>query len=81
MFIAAKEAREAVQEARKQRIGLAHLLRSVEAKAPTSADVMRIRRIMVAALERSVAYDEMLSEPTTNGLFGCGALFFALPDG
>ncbi len=76
MTIAGRDARDAEQEARKQRIGFAHLLRADESKSPTSADVLRIRRIMAAAGERSVAYDEMLSEPTTQKLFDCGALYF-----
>ena len=76
MFISATEAREAEQEARKQRLGFAHLLRADESKAPTSADVMRMRRIMAAAAERSISFDEMLSEPTTQKLFSCGSLYF-----
>jgi len=77
MLISAREAREAEQEARKQRLGFAHLLRADESKAPTSADVMRMRRIMAAATERSIAYDEMLSDPTTENLFGCGCIYLA----
>ncbi len=80
MNISATEAREAEQEARKQRLGFAHLLRADESKAPTSADLMRIRRIMAAAEERSVIYDHMLSEPETQRLFDCGALYFAHPE-
>jgi hypothetical protein len=34
-----------------------------------------MRRIMAAAAERSAAYDEMLSEQTSQKLFGCGAFF------
>jgi hypothetical protein len=77
MFISATEAREAEQESRKQRLSFAHLLRADESKAPTSADVMRMRRIMAAVGERSIAYDALLGEPTTQGLFDCGALYFA----
>lgn len=77
MFISAIEAREAEHEARKQRLGFAHLLRSDEAKAPTSADIMRMRRIMAAAQERNVTYDQMLSEYGMQRLFDCGALYFA----
>ena len=77
MTISAAEARESEQEARKQRLSFAHLLRADESKAPSSADIMRLRRIMAAAGERSFAYDEMLSEPTTERLFSCGALFFS----
>ena len=80
MYIAAIDARDAEQEARKQRVGQAHLLRADEAKAPSSADVMRIRRIMAAAAEGGHAYDAMLSEPTTERLFACGALSFARPE-
>ena len=77
MLISATEARNAEHEARKQRQGFAQLLRAVESKAPTSADVMRIRRILAAAAEGGSGYDAMLSEPTTNSLFACGALYFA----
>jgi len=79
MLISAAEARNAEHEARKQRLGFAHLLRADETKAPTSADVMRIRRVMAAAAEGGSGYDAMLSEPTTNNLFACGALYFARP--
>jgi hypothetical protein len=44
-------------------LGFAHLLRADESKAPTSADIMRVRRIMATAAERSNTYDHMLSEP------------------
>jgi hypothetical protein len=40
---------------------------------------MRIRRIMAAAAERSVVYDQMLSEYGVQRLFDCGALYFGLP--
>jgi hypothetical protein len=76
MLISATE-RNAEHEARKQRQGFAQLLRADESKAPTSADVMRIRRTLAAAAEGGSGYDAMLSEPTTNNLFACGALFFA----
>jgi hypothetical protein len=81
MLISAREAREAEEEARKQRLGFSHLLRADESKAPTSADVMRIRRVLASAVEGGTAYDEMLSEPTTQKLFRCGALYFARPAG
>ena len=77
MIISATEARNAEHEARKQQQGFARLLRADESKAPTSADVMRIRRILAAAAEGGSGYDAMLSEPTTNILFACGALYFA----
>ncbi len=77
MLISATEARDAEHEARKQRQGLARLLRADESKAPSSADVMRIRRMIAAAAEVGGGYDAMISEPTTNNLFACGALYFA----
>ena len=73
------EAREAEAEARRQRISFAHLLRADESKAATSADVMRIRRIKAVAVERSVTYDQMLSEYETQRLFDSRALYFARP--
>ena len=79
MFISAADAREAEQEARKQRLGFAHLLRADESKAPTSADIMRIRRMMATAAEHSITYDNMLSGPDTQRLFNCGALHFDRP--
>jgi hypothetical protein len=81
MSISAADAREAVIAARKQRIGFAHLLRADESKAPSAADVMRIRRIMAAAAERSVNYNMLLSERDTQQLFDSGALYFARPGG
>ena len=80
MYISAREARDAEQEARKQRLGFAHLLRADESKAPSSSDIMRIRRVVAAASESGHAYDAMLSEPTTERLFACGALSFARPE-
>jgi hypothetical protein len=77
MLLSASDARNAEHEARKQRSGFAHLLRADEGKAPTSADVMRIRRAMASAREGSMSYDAMLSESTSERLFQCGALFFA----
>jgi hypothetical protein len=79
MNISAKDARTAELAARKQRFELAHLLRAYETRAPTSADVMRIRRVLAAAREQSISYDSMLGEPTTQRLFDCGALYFAHP--
>lgn len=78
MMISATEARQAELDARQQRLNFAHLLCADETKAPTSTDVMRIRRVMAAATERGMGYDAMLAEPTTSALFQCGALFFAL---
>lgn len=78
MTISATDARNAEHEARKQRQGFAQMLRADESKAPTSADVMRIRRVVAAATEGGSGYDTMLSESTTNTLFACGALYFAL---
>ncbi len=77
MFISAADVREAETGARKQRIGFAHLLRADESKAPSASGLMHLRRIMAAAAERSVAYDHLLSEPETQQLFDCGALYFA----
>jgi hypothetical protein len=77
VLISAADARDAEHEARKQRQGFAQLLRADESKAPTSANVMRIRRMLAAAAEGGSGYDAMLSEPTTNNLFACGALYFA----
>jgi hypothetical protein len=79
MFISAHEAREAEQDARKQRASFAHLLRGDESKAPNSAAVMKIRRLLAAAQERSTTYDILLSEYGTQALFDCGAILFARP--
>jgi len=78
-MISSSEARGAEAEARNQRLRLAHLLPSQEALAPTSADVMRMRRIMAAAMERSITYDQIISEYGVQKLFDCGALYFAHP--
>ena len=79
MTISAQDTREAEQEARKQRIGFAHLLRADESKVPSAASLMHLRRIMSAAGERSVTYDHMLSEPESQRLFSVRALAFARP--
>jgi hypothetical protein len=79
ILISAADAREAEQEARKQRLEFGYLLRAEESKAPTSADIMRIRRMMATGAERSVTYDNMLSEPDTQRPFNCGALYFDRP--
>jgi hypothetical protein len=79
MMLSANEAHGAEAEARNQCMRLAQLLRSDESKAPTSADVMCIRRIMAAATKRSVTYDQMISEYGVQKLFDCGALYFSRP--
>jgi hypothetical protein len=79
MYISSREARDAEAEAQRQRLSLAHLLRSDESKAPTSADIMRMRRLIAAAQERSMTYDTLLSDRTTQKLFDCGAVWFARP--
>jgi hypothetical protein len=79
MILSAADVREAEHESRRQRLSFAHLLRADESKAPTSADIMRIRRIIVAAQERSTTYDMLLSEIGIQKLFDCGALSFAWP--
>lgn len=75
MFISATEARAAEHEASRQRLRIAKLLRGDEAKAPSSADVMRIRRVLGAAAD-GTGYDALLAKSTTLGLFECGALYF-----
>ncbi|HUE66294.1 MAG TPA: hypothetical protein VMO78_18130 [Rhizomicrobium sp.] len=75
--VSATEAREAEHEARKQRIGFAHHLRADESKVASAASLMHLRRIVATAMERSVSYDHLLSEPETQRLFSVGALFFA----
>ena len=73
MLISAAEAREVEPEARRQRLGLAHLLCANESEARSAADVIRIRRIVAAAAERSITYDILLSEYETQRLFAYGA--------
>ena len=79
MFLSSADVREAERESRNQRLRLAHLLRGDESKAPNSAEIMKVRRILAAAAERSVTYDTLLSEHGTQRLFNCGALWFARP--
>ena len=78
MLISATDARNAEHEAQ-QRQGFAQLLRADESKARSSADVMRIRRVIAAAADGGSGYESMLAESTTNALFVCGALYFAAP--
>jgi hypothetical protein len=79
MNLSAADARDAEREARRQRLSLAHLLRSDESKVTSPSDLMKVKRLMTAAAERSVAYDEILRELDTQRLFNAGALYFARP--
>jgi hypothetical protein len=79
MILSAADARAAEQEARRQRLSFAHLLRGDESKCTSARDQMAVRRIIAAAQERSVTYDTLLSEHGTQRLFDCGALWFARP--
>ena len=80
MFISAQEAREAEQEARKQRLSIARrLLHADESKSPSSADILRIRRVVAAVGENRAAFDAMLAESSTASLFEVGALFYGHP--
>jgi hypothetical protein len=71
------DAHDAENESRKQRIGLAHLLRIDESKARNSADIMIMRRIKAAAeAKQSKLYDELLADRDVNQLFNAGAIYF-----
>jgi hypothetical protein len=75
-FISMAGSRDAEHEARKQRMGLAHLLRIDETKASNSADIMILRRVKAAAADKSDTYDSLLSERDVNRLFNTGAIYF-----
>ena len=45
MFTSAAEARAAENEARRQRLGFAHLVRADESKATSAKDVMAVRAL------------------------------------
>jgi hypothetical protein len=71
------DARDAENESRKQRIGLAYLLRIDESKARNSADIMVMRRIKAAAEgKQSKLYDELLADRDVCQLFNAGAIYF-----
>ncbi len=71
------DARDAENESRKQRIGLAYLLRIDETKARNSADIMILRRIKAAAVEKkSKEYDALLADRDVNELLNAGAIYF-----
>jgi hypothetical protein len=71
------DARDAENESRKQRIGLAYLLRIDESKARNSADIMIMRRIKAAAIEKkSKEYDALLADSDVNQLFNASAIYF-----
>ena len=72
------EARDAEREAKAHRMRMAQLLRIDETKAPSAADVLRLRRIKAAAAERGAGFDALIAEPETNRLFECGAIYFDL---
>ena len=64
MTVSAMEAREAEHEARRQRIGRAHLLRADEGKVTSAAGLMHLRRIMAAG---RIAEHFEISKPTLSG--------------
>jgi hypothetical protein len=76
VFISASEAKQAEQEARKQRLSLASLLRADESKVTSPSVTMHVRRILRAAADKSVVYDELLRERETQRLFNEGVLYF-----
>jgi hypothetical protein len=80
MMIAASEAREAEKEARNQRLSLTYLLRADESKVTSPSTTVHVRRIMRAATDKSVVYDELLREQETQRLFSEGVLYFARLD-
>jgi hypothetical protein len=79
VFISASEAKQAEAEARKQRLGFAHLLTVDYTKATSPGATMHIRRLMRAAADTSADYDELLREQETQRLFNEGVLYFAPP--
>jgi hypothetical protein len=56
IYISIDDARGAELEARKQRISLAHLLRTDETKASNSADIMMLRRLKATSVEKMRAF-------------------------
>jgi hypothetical protein len=79
VFIAANEARAAEVEARRQRLGFAHLLTVDYTKLTSAGATMHVRRLMRAASDKSADYDELLREQETTCLFAEGVLYFAKP--
>jgi hypothetical protein len=57
---------------------MAQLLRIDETKSPSAADALRLRRIKAAAVERGAGFDALNTEPETNRLFDCGAIYFEI---
>lgn len=81
MFLSAREAREAESHLQKQVVNRARqYLRADESEAQNSADKMKMRRLMQAALNLSPAFHEMFAEADTNRLFACGALYLVKPE-
>jgi len=72
MYISGPVARLAEQDARKQRVSFAYLLRSDESKAPTSADILRLRRLIAAAQKRSITYGIFLASRRRRGCLIAG---------
>jgi hypothetical protein len=77
MFISSTEARQAEADARKQRLGFAHLLTVDYMKVTSPGATMHVRRLMRAAADKSADYDELLREQETQRLFNVGVLYFA----
>lgn len=76
MFLSAREVREAETGLQKQVVNNARqYLRADESKAQNSADKMKMRRLMQAALNLSPSFHEMFAEADTSRLFVCGALY------
>jgi hypothetical protein len=70
------DVRDAEHETHRQQLSFAHMLRIDESKASNSADIMILRRVRAAAMEKRAAYGSLLAERDVNRLFNAGAIYF-----
>jgi hypothetical protein len=73
-YISMADVREAERLSKVQRINNARYLKFDETKCASARDVMLLHRVRAAAVERSDAFDVMLSDLDVNRLFNDGAI-------
>ena len=80
-FVSIADVREAERFAKAQRTAAAQYLCIDERKINSPKDQMLVHRFRAAAVERSEAFDAMLSDRDINRLFCDGVISFEQPGG
>ena len=78
-FHSVVEVKEAERQAKLQRLGFAHLIRVDESKVASPKDLMLLHRVRAVAVERSEAFDVMISDLDFNRLFNDGVIYIERP--